>query len=80
VYVGTASHPPDRWPEALVRFLAGPGRGKVLFGTSFPVVGHRSALARLAALGLDEASRAALLSGTARRLFRRLRSTQEDQP
>ena len=80
VFLGTASQPPHRWPEALVRFVAGAGRGKTLFGTSFPVVGHRHALARFAALGLDEASRAALLSGTARRLFCRLRSTQEEQP
>ena len=80
VFLGTASQPPHRWGEPLVRFVAGPGRGKTLFGTSFPVVGHRHALARLAALGLDDASRAALLAGTARRLFSRLRPTQEDQP
>lgn len=72
VYLGTAAFPPHHWSEALVRFLSGPGRGKTLFGTSFPVVGHRQALARLDDLDLADEVRTALLEGTARRLFTRL--------
>jgi predicted TIM-barrel fold metal-dependent hydrolase len=80
VFLGTASYPPHRWSAELVRFVAGAGRGKVLFGTSFPVVGHRHALALLPALGLDAAARAALLDGVARRLFTRLGPLSEERP
>ena len=72
VYLGTAAFPPDHWSDALVHFLSGPGRGKTLFGTSFPVVGHRQALTRLDALDLADEARTALLEGTARHLFTRL--------
>ena len=72
VYLGTAAFPPHHWSDALVRFLSGPGRGKTLFGTSFPVVGHRQALTRLDALDLTDEARTALLEGTARHLFTRL--------
>jgi hypothetical protein len=44
----------------------------VMLGTSFPVVGHRHALARLAEIDLSDAARESLLSGTARSVFRRL--------
>lgn len=69
VFLGTAAYPPHHWSEALIRFLTGSGRDKTLFGTSFPVVGHRHALGRLADLDLEPAARAALLEGTARRVF-----------
>ena len=69
VYLGTAAFPPHHWSPELVRFLSGPGRGKTLFGTSFPVVGHRQALERLDALELSEETRTALLEDTARHLF-----------
>ena len=72
VYLGTAAFPPHHWPDELVRFLSGPGRGKTLFGTSFPVVGHRQALDRLDVLDLDTEAHEALLEGTARKLFTRL--------
>ena len=80
VYLGTAAFPPHHWSEALVRFLAGPGRGKTLFGSGFPVAGHRQALARLDELELRDAARHALLEGTARSIFTRLRSTREEKP
>ncbi|MEM7409960.1 MAG: amidohydrolase family protein [Myxococcota bacterium] len=69
VFLGTAAYPPHHWPPAVVDFLRGPGRTKTLFGTSFPVVGHRQALGRLDALELDAATREALLGGNARRVF-----------
>jgi hypothetical protein len=77
VFLGTAAWPPHHWSPELVRFLSGPGRGKTLLGTSFPVVGHRHALGRLPALALEDAAREALLQGAARRIFTRL-SRQED--
>lgn len=72
VFLGTAAFPPHHWSSELLRFIGGAGLGKVMLGTSFPVVGHRHALARLADVPLSEAAREALLSGVAHRLFRRL--------
>ncbi|MCA9504516.1 MAG: amidohydrolase family protein [Myxococcota bacterium] len=72
VHLGTASLPPKRWHAALVDFVRGPGRRKTLFGTSFPTVGHRHALAQLPALELDDDVAKDLMGGNARRLFRRL--------
>jgi len=72
VFLGTAAWPPHRWSDALREFSNGAGRGKVMFGTSFPTVGHRHALSRLEDLGLDVDARFQLLEGCARRVFSRL--------
>lgn len=72
VFLGTASFPPHRWSPQLVRFIEEEGRGKTLFGTSFPVVGHRQALGRLEGLGLSDEALQAFLDGTARSVFTRL--------
>ncbi|MFP6640121.1 MAG: amidohydrolase family protein [Myxococcota bacterium] len=72
VYLGTAAYPPHHWSSDLVRFIRGAGRGKVLLGTSFPVVGHRHALTRLADLKLDPETEEDLTAGAARRVFTRL--------
>jgi predicted TIM-barrel fold metal-dependent hydrolase len=72
VYLGTGAYPPRHWPPAVVDFLRGPGRTKVMFATNFPTVGHRHALAQVAELGLSPEIEAALLGGTARRVFTRL--------
>ncbi|MCU1378303.1 MAG: amidohydrolase 2, partial [Acidimicrobiales bacterium] len=72
VYLGTGAYPPRHWDPAVVSFIKGPGRGKVLFGSNFPTVGHTKALEQVPELGLDEATTAALLGGTARRVFTRL--------
>ena len=70
VFLGTAAYPPHHWSASLVDFIRRAGRGKVLLGTSFPVVGHRQALGRLEGLGLGEEAHTELLSGAARRVFR----------
>jgi predicted TIM-barrel fold metal-dependent hydrolase len=72
VYLGTASYPPKYWTPEVVDFLSRGGRRKVLFGTNFPTVGHRQALAQLDALELPDAVRSNLLEGTARSIFHRL--------
>lgn len=74
VFLGTGAWPPHHWSGELVRFLSGVGLGKTLFGTSFPTVGHRHALDRLDALGLEAPAREALLEGSARRVFSALGS------
>jgi uncharacterized protein len=73
VYLGTGAYPPRHWSSAVQGFVRGPGRHKVLFGTNFPTVGHRHALAQLRELGLDPPIEHALLEGTARTVYTRLR-------
>ncbi len=77
VYLGTAAWPPHRWPAELVDFIVGAGQGKTVFGTGFPVTGHRKALAKLAELPLSDAVRAELCGGAARRAFTRLAHPEE---
>jgi predicted TIM-barrel fold metal-dependent hydrolase len=72
VFIGTGSWPPRRWPAALVDFVRGPGRHKVMFGSNFPTVGHRHALGQMNELELSDEAEAAVLGGTARNVFRRL--------
>ena len=79
VFLGTAALPPHHWSPELIRFLAGTGKGKVMLGTSFPVVGHRHALARLADVDLEGDARALLLEGAARRVFTRLEHFEKEE-
>jgi predicted TIM-barrel fold metal-dependent hydrolase len=72
VFLGTASYPPKRWPAEVADFARGAGRSKVVFGTNFPTVGHRHALAQLDELDLTDEVRHNLLEGTARSIFDRL--------
>lgn len=69
VYVGTTAHAPKYWDETLVRFMGGRGRGKVLFGTDFPVVDHATALGQIDELGLKDTVKEQLLHRTARKVF-----------
>jgi hypothetical protein len=72
VFLGTASYPPRHWSPAVVDFARRAGRSKVIFGTNFPTVGHRHALAQLEELKLDDDVAHAILEGNARRVFTRL--------
>ena len=72
VYLGTGSYPPAHWPNEMVDFLRRPGRRKVVFGTNFPTVGHRHALAQLDELELPDDVRSMLLEENARSIFTRL--------
>ncbi|MCH2171311.1 amidohydrolase family protein [Myxococcota bacterium] len=79
VFLGTATYPPHHWSSELCRFITGPGRGKTVFGSGFPVVGHRQAMARLADLDLSADTRGSLLEGTARQVFSRLAGTGDSR-
>ena len=72
VYIGTATHPPRRWPDELVAFIKGDGRDRCLFGTGFPLTGHVRSLRQLQDLALDPETVEALLDGNARRIFGRI--------
>jgi predicted TIM-barrel fold metal-dependent hydrolase len=73
VFLGTAAYPPRHWNPAVVNFLTGPGKRKVLFGSNFPTVGHTKAQAQVDELQLDEVVKRALMGETARQVFPRLK-------
>jgi len=53
-YVDTSAYTAKRYPTALVEYVQGRGRSKVMFGTNYPMIAPDQALAELAALGLDD--------------------------
>ena len=69
VYIDTSAYTAKRYPAALVEFMRGHGRGKLLFGTNYPMITPAQALADLDALGLDGEARQQFLGGTACRVF-----------
>ena len=69
VYIDTSAYKPSRYPEALVAYLRGHGRTKVLFGSNFPMILPGDCLAQVDALGLDAEARALFLGGNAAQVF-----------
>lgn len=65
VRIATDAHPPSTWPQSLRDYIAGKGRGKVLFGTDWPVVCPERAVAQIARLGLPDAAQRALMRDAA---------------
>jgi hypothetical protein len=57
VYIDTSAYAAHRYPAELVEYLRGHGRGKVLFGTNYPMITPGKALHGLDQLGLDDNSR-----------------------
>jgi len=72
VMIGTATHPPRRWPEEFLDFVRGPGAGLTLFGTGYPLTGHVHVQSQLDALDLAPATKEAVRQGNARRIFSRI--------
>jgi predicted TIM-barrel fold metal-dependent hydrolase len=69
VHIDTSAYKLSRLPEALVRYMRGHGRKKVLFGSNFPMLQPADCLAGLDALGLDDEARGLFLGGNAARVF-----------
>ena len=69
VYIDTSAYTVRRYPAALVDFLRGHGRRKVLFGSNYPMILPGKALQGLDSLGLDEETLALFLAGNARRVY-----------
>ena len=69
VYIGTSAHHPKYWDPALVAFANSRGRGKVLYGTDYPVMDFADSLAAVEQLELKEVARDLILSGAAREVF-----------
>ena len=72
VMVGTATHPPRRWPPEFLEFLRGPGARITLFGTGYPLTGHLHVQAQLDELDVPAETKEALRQGNARRIFTRI--------
>ena len=68
-FIDTSAYTPRRYPPALVEYLRGRGRKKVLFGTNYPMLTPVQALSGLDALDLDDETMALFLAGNARRVF-----------
>lgn len=69
VYIDTSAYTAKRYPPALVEFLRGHGRHKVLFGTNYPMIMPAKALEHLDDLGLDDDARRLFLADNAQRVF-----------
>jgi predicted TIM-barrel fold metal-dependent hydrolase len=69
VYIDTSAYTAKRYPQALVEFMRGHGRRKVLFGTNYPMIMPAKALENLDDLSLDEETRQLFLSRNACRIY-----------
>jgi len=69
LYADTSAYALHRLPEDFVRYMNGPGRGRVMFGTNWPMISPAYCLKGLEKLQLDEAAAGNFLSGTARKVF-----------
>ena len=69
VYIDTSAYTVQRYPPALVAYLRGHGRHKVLFGTNWPMITPARALEGLASLQLGAEVEALFLGANARRVF-----------
>jgi predicted TIM-barrel fold metal-dependent hydrolase len=69
LHIDTSGHRPKYFPPELRQFLKSYGRGKVLFGTGYPMMDYAGPLAELAALDLKPEAKAAFLGGNAARIF-----------
>lgn len=70
VFIDTSAYTPQRYPAALVAFMRGHGRHKVLFGTNYPMIMPHKALDGLDTLGLAPEARALFLAGNADRVYK----------
>jgi uncharacterized protein len=69
VYIDTSAYTARRYPAALVEYLRGHGRRKVLFGSNHPFWPAADCLAGLDDLGLDERTARAFLHDNAAAVF-----------
>ena len=70
VYIDTSAYAVKRYPPQLVDYMKTNGRSKVLFGTNFPMITAKNALAGIESLSLDEETAAMFMGGNAERIFK----------
>lgn len=69
LFIDTSAYVPARYPAALVEFLRGHGRRKVLWGSNYPMIPPQQAIAGVDALGLDEEAKALFVGSNAMRVY-----------
>jgi predicted TIM-barrel fold metal-dependent hydrolase len=69
VYIDTSAYTARRYPQTLVDYMRGRGRGKVLFGTNYPMLTPERCLEDVDSLELDAEAKEMFLGGNARRIF-----------
>lgn len=69
-YVDTSAYTLQRLPAAFIDYMRGPGRGRVMFGTNWPMLSPQKSLMGLESLQLEIEVEQAFLAGTARKVFR----------
>lgn len=69
-HVDTSAYVLNRLPETFVRWMKGPGAGRVMFGTNWPMLAPQRCLDGLDSLQLDQKQQDAFLGRNARRVFR----------
>jgi uncharacterized protein len=70
VYIDTSAYKATRYPRELVDYLRGHGKGKVLFGSNYPMLTPAQCLKGLDELDLGDEARAQFLAGNARKVFK----------
>lgn len=70
VYVGTSAHHPKYWDQKLVQFINSRGKGKVLYGTDYPVLDFAGSLGAIKDLKLKSVAEELLIGGAARQVFK----------
>lgn len=70
VYVGTSAHHPKYLDKSLIAFAKSRGKGKVMWGTDYPVMRHGDALAAIDQLGLPDEAKQLFVGDAAREVFR----------
>jgi predicted TIM-barrel fold metal-dependent hydrolase len=70
VFLGASGHAPRYWDPSMVRFINSRGQDKVMWGTDYPLLGHKEALEQIEQLGLKEEAKRKLLRDNAARVFK----------
>jgi len=70
VYTAGDAYAPKHWPKQYVHYANTYGRGKVLFGTDWPVIDPERAVKEVQELGLRPEAERSLMRDTALRLFK----------
>lgn len=68
-HVDTSAYALHRLPPSFVDYLRGVGRGRVMFGTNWPMLSPAQCLTGLDSMGMTPDEREAFLAGTARKVF-----------
>jgi len=70
VYIDTSAYVPKRYPKALIEFMKGSGKHKVMFGTNFPMLTPEACLKQIDMLELDDETKELFLHGNAKKVFK----------